>query len=266
MNKANLSPETIREQIRAGSWTSHTSGVAKGFVQCNVVIMPAADAKDFETFCQLNAKACPIIAKSTHPGSPYISVGDDYVADIRTDIPSYCVYENGNLVDQPQAIEELWRDDLVTFLLGCSFSFEEALLAESVEVRNITEQVNVPMFNTNIPNKSVGKFKGNMVVSMRPMPASDAIKAIQICSKFPKVHGAPIHIANPEFIGITDISKPDYGDAVTLHPEDLPVFWACGVTPQNAIKQAQLAFCITHSPGCMLVTNMLNSDLMTRAC
>lgn len=255
------SPSQIRSQVREGRWKTHTSGLAKGFVQCNVVILPEQEANHFLRFCQQNPKSCPVIGMSKRPGDPMIEVGGNLLSDIRTDVPEYSLFEHGQLQGHSHDITELWRDDLVTFLLGCSFSFEEALLADGIEIRNVTERVNVPMFNTNIANKSAGRFAGNMVVSMRPMPAKDAIRAIQICSRFPQVHGAPIHIGEPSLIGIDDLNKPDYGDAVSINETDIPVFWACGVTPQNAIRLAELEFCITHSPGCMLITDIPNSQL-----
>jgi uncharacterized protein YcsI (UPF0317 family) len=165
------------------------------------------------------------------------------------------------LSTQPTDIGDLWQDDWVAFALGCSFSFEEALTDAGIEIRNVAEGVNVPMYRTNIPCAPSGPFRGNMVVSMRPMPAADAIRAIQVCSRFPSVHGAPVHIGEPAQIGISDLSKPDFGDAVSIYPTDLPVFWACGVTPQVALEAARLPVAITHEPGHMLVTDLKNSEL-----
>ena len=176
-------------------------------------------------------------------------------------MPQYRLFEQGKISQEVNDIKALWRDDLVTFVLGCSFSFEEALIADGLEVRNITEGKNVPMYRTNIACKSAGRFSGNMVVSMRPMLATDAIRAIQICTRFPSVHGAPVHIGDPSLLGIKDINHTDYGDAVTIKENEIPVFWACGVTPQAALEQAKPPFCITHSPGCMLVTDIANSKL-----
>lgn len=254
-------PSEIRQLIRTGQWQSHTSGLAPGYVQCNLVILPESDANYFLRFCQQNPKACPIIGMSTEVGSPLVDVGGEQPVDIRTDLPQYKVFKQGEVVAEVNDVNDYWRDDLVVFLLGCSFSFEEALLADGIEIRNVTEKVNVPMFNTNIRNSAVGPLAGNLVVSMRPMLAQDAIRAVQICSRFPSVHGAPIHLGDPSLIGISDITKPDYGDAVTIKEHELPVFWACGVTPQNVITAAKLEFCITHSPGCMLVTDIPNSKL-----
>jgi uncharacterized protein YcsI (UPF0317 family) len=227
-------------------------------VQCNIVILPADWAADFLKFCQLNPKPCPLIASGA-PGDPSLpTLGD---IDIRVDVPSYRVFENGTAIDEVSDISDLWRDDLVTFALGCSFSFEEALLADGLDVRNISEGVNVPMYRSAIDCQSAGPFAGKMVVSMRPFVAADAIRAIQICTRFPSVHGAPLHLGDPSLIGIDDIGNPDYGDAVTIRENELPVFWGCGVTPQVALENARPPFCITHSPGCMLVTDMPNSKL-----
>ena len=254
----NETPEQLRSRIRSGEHSGNTSGLAPGFVQCNIVILPADWAADFLKFCQLNPKPCPLIASGA-PGDPGLpTLGD---IDIRVDVPSYRVFENGTAIDEVHDISDLWRDDLVTFALGCSFSFEEALLADGLDVRNISEGVNVPMYRSSIDCQSAGPFAGKMVVSMRPFVAADAIRAIQICTRFPSVHGAPLHLGDPSLIGIGDIGNPDYGDAVTIRENELPLFWGCGVTPQVALENARPPFCITHSPGCMLVTDMPNSKL-----
>lgn len=254
-----LSPAQLRQRIRHGEHHGNTSGFASGFVQCNIVILPADWANDFLRFCQLNPKPCPLVATSNAPGDPTIPpLGD---IDIRTDVPSYRVFRDGEAVDELTDISDLWRDDLITFALGCSFSFEEALLADGLEVRNVTEGVNVPMYRTSIECTAAGAFGGQMVVSMRPFKASDAIRAVQICTRFPAVHGAPLHLGDPALIGITDLARPDYGDAVTVRESELPVFWACGVTPQVALEAARPPFAITHSPGCMLVSDVRNSQL-----
>jgi uncharacterized protein YcsI (UPF0317 family) len=253
------SPQVLREKIRRGIHVGNTSGFAPGHVQCNIVILPADQANDFLRFCQLNSKPCPLIATSNKPGDHAIPLLGNI--DMRSDVPSYRLFKNGELVDELPDIKGLWRDDLVTFALGCSFSFEEALLADGLDVRNVSEGVNVPMFRTNIDCAEAGPFAGKMVVSMRPFAAKDAIRAVQICTRFPAVHGAPIHLGDPALIGIEDIHKPDYGEAVSLGENELPVFWACGVTPQVALEAARLPFAITHSPGCMLVTDLRNSQL-----
>ena len=252
-------PVDLRAACRSGNFTGNTSGLAPGYVQCNIVILPAEWAGDFLRFCQSNPKPCPLIAVAEGPGIPSLPpLGD---IDIRTDVPSYRVFRDGRLDGECNDIRELWRDDLVTFALGCSFSFEEALIADGLDVRNVTEDVNVPMYRTNIACTTAGPFAGNMVVSMRPFRAADAIRAIQICTRFPSVHGAPVHLGNPEQIGISELDQPDYGDAVTLRDDDLPLFWACGVTPQVALESARPPLAITHSPGCMLVTDFRNSQL-----
>lgn len=254
-----LSPADLRQQIRQGEYAGNTSGFAPGFVQCNIVILPADWANDFLRFCQLNPKPCPLVATSNAPGDPSIPpLGD---IDIRSDVPSYRVFHDGRMTEELPDISGLWRDDLVSFALGCSFSFEEALLADGLEVRNVSQGVNVPMYRTGIDCTAAGPFSGKMVVSMRPFKAADAIRAVQICTRFPSVHGAPVHLGDPGLIGIEDLARPDYGDAVSLNEGELPVFWACGVTPQVALEAARPPFAITHSPGCMLVTDLRNSRL-----
>ncbi|SEG16515.1 MULTISPECIES: putative hydro-lyase [Marinobacterium] len=255
-----LSPYQLRQQIRSGEFSTNTSGYCAGFVQGNLAILPADYADEFLKFCQFNPKPCPLIGMSASPGDFMLpELGED--VDIRTDVPRYRIYEQGVLQREVTDIKEYWQDDMVAFLLGCSFSFEEALLADGLEIRNISEKVNVPMYRTNIECKSAGRFSGTTVVSMRPMKPADAIRAIQICSRFPSVHGAPLHFGDPDAIGIRDINTPDFGDAVTIKDGEVPVFWACGVTPQVAIESARPPLCITHSPGHMLVTDLPNSRL-----
>jgi uncharacterized protein YcsI (UPF0317 family) len=254
-----LNAEQARQAIRSGQFTGHTSGLAPGRVQGNVVILPKAQADDFLRFCQRNPKPCPVLAVG-EPGQPLLpTLGRD--VNICTDVPRYRVWRNGELVDTPTDISSLWTHDLVTFVIGCSFSFEEALLASGLPLRHISEGKNVAMYRTNIATQAAGPFQGPMVVSMRPMKPADAIRAIQITSRFPDVHGAPVHIGFPQAIGIADLAKPDYGDAVDVLPDELPVFWACGVTPQAAITQARPPFCITHAPGAMLITDLFNHQL-----
>lgn len=254
-----LSPYQLRQQIKTGLFSQQTSGLAPGYVQCNMAILPQSWAAEFLLFCQRNPKACPLVAVS-EPGQFLLpELGVDL--DLRTDVPAYRVFKQGELVDEVSDIRALWRDDLVSFLIGCSFSFEEALVAAGLDIRHLSEGKNVPMYNTSLPCVSAGRFSGSMVVSMRPMKPADAIRAIQICSRFPAVHGAPVHFGDPQAIGISDVRSPDYGEAVSLLPGEVPVFWACGVTPQAVIKQAKPEFCITHSPGHMLVTDLLNTSL-----
>ncbi len=250
----------IRRAIRAGLHTEHTSGLVRDHVQGNVVILPKALAGSFLLFCERNPKPCPVLAVS-EPGDPMLPTLGANV-DIRTDVPRYRVWHQGVVTAQPTDLHQHWRDDLVTFVLGCSFSFEQALLDEGMTLRHVEEGKNVAMFRSNVATVPAGPFHGPLVVTMRPLRAADAIRAIEITSKFPDVHGAPVHIGNPALIGIHDLTQPDYGDAVAVMPDELPVFWACGVTPQAALAQARPDFCITHAPGAMLITDLLNHQLM----
>lgn len=248
-----------RRAIRAGQWTSHTSGLAPGYVQGNVVILRAADADDFLRFCQRNPKPCPLLAVS-EPGEPLLpTLGAD--VDIRFDVPRYRVWRKGELVAEPSAIDDLWQPDFVTFVIGCSFSFEQALLDAGIPLRHVAEGRNVAMYRTNIATTPAGRFHGPLVVSMRPMTAANAIRAIQVTSRLPNVHGAPVHFGDPAEIGIADLAQPDFGDPVEILPGEVPVYWACGVTPQAAVMEARPELCITHAPGFMLVTDLLNHQL-----
>jgi uncharacterized protein YcsI (UPF0317 family) len=250
--------EAARHAARAGHLTGNTAGVALGYVQGNLVILPAAEAADFLRFAQRNPKPCPVIGMS-EPGSRVIpTLGADL--DIATDLPRYRVWRRGEVVEEVPDIAALWRDDLVSFVIGCSFTFEESLMAAGIPLRHVSCGANVAMYRTSIPTEPAGPFHGPTVVSMRPLKPADAIRAIQITSRFPAVHGAPVHIGLPKLIGIKDISRPDYGDPVEIEADELPVFWACGVTPQAAIAAAKPDFAITHAPGCMLVTDRRNVE------
>ncbi len=249
----------VRGAIRRGEWTKHTSGLADELVQGNVVILPQALADDFLLFCQRNPKPCPLLAVG-RPGDPSLpGLGEGI--DIRSDMPRYRVWRDGELVGEPTDIADVWREDLVTFVIGCSFSFEQALMDAGMRLRHVDEGRNVAMYRTHLATAPAGPFAGPMVVSMRPFKAADAARAVEITSRFPDVHGAPVHVGDPAAIGIHDLSRPDYGDAVAVLPDEVPVFWACGVTPQAAIAQARLPFCITHAPGAMLITDLLNQQL-----
>ena len=251
--------QAVRQRIRRAEITGHTSGLAPGCVQGNVVILPQALAADFLRFCQLNPKPCPLLAVSA-PGDwtlPGLGAG----IDMRTDVPRYRVFRNGELAGEPTDIGSLWRDDLVSFILGCSFSFEWALLEDGLPLRHVSLGRNVPMYRTSIPTLPAGPFHGPLVVSMRSFTPANAIRAVQITSRFPGVHGAPVHIGLPEKIGIANLARPDWGDAIEVPSDELPLFWACGVTPQAVIAEARPAFCITHAPGSMLITDLKNSQL-----
>jgi uncharacterized protein YcsI (UPF0317 family) len=249
----------VRQRIRSGKWPGPTAGLAMGYVQANLVIVPRELAFDFLLFCQRNPKPCPLL-DVTEAGSPephYAAPG----ADLRTDLPCYRVFLEGQLVEEPANVDKLWRDDLVCFLLGCSYTFENALLQARLPVRHLERHCNVPMYFTNIPCKPAGVFHGPMVVSMRPMTPAQAVRAVQVCSRFPRAHGAPVHIGDPAAIGIRDIHKPDAGDAVDIRDGEVPVFWACGVTPQAVAMEARPPFLITHKPGHVFVTDWRDTDL-----
>ena len=262
MDRAQHAPsesQAVRLRIRRGEITGHTSGLAPGCVQGNVVILPQVLAADFLRFCQLNSKPCPLLAVAAPGDWTLASLGTDI--DMRTDVPRYRVFRKGELAGEPTDIGALWRDDLVSFVLGCSFSFEWALLEAGLPLRHVSLGRNVPMFRTSIPTAPAGPFHGPLVVSMRSFSPADAIRAVQVTSRFPGVHGAPVHIGLPEQIGIRNLSRPDWGDCVEVPAGELPVFWACGVTPQAVIAEARPDFCITHAPGSMLVTDLKNSQL-----
>ncbi|WP_110692425.1 putative hydro-lyase [Salinicola halophyticus] len=252
-------PLAARQAIRHGQWQRHTSGLAPGYAQANLVILPVRYAEDFLRFCQRNPRACPLL-DVTDPGDPHPrSLGTDI--DLRHDVPRYRVYRNGISSAEPTHIAEMWQDDFVTFSIGCSFSFEDALIADGLEVRHIQLGRNVPMYRTQVPLEPSGPFGGNLVVSMRPFKPADAIRAIQITTDMPRVHGAPVHIGLPTSLGIADLARPDFGDAPVIHDDELAVFWACGVTPQAALEAAGLPLAITHSPGHMLITDIPNHRL-----
>jgi uncharacterized protein YcsI (UPF0317 family) len=250
-----VTPKELRALCRAGEFTGPTSGVAQGYVQANMMIVPREYAFDFLLFCQRNPKPCPLV-EVLEPGQvmPRCAPG----ADVRTDLPGYRVYENGQLAREITDVSSYWRDDLVTFLIGCSFSFERALIDGGIPLRHVDQGINVAMYKTNIPCLPSGRFEGNMVVSMRPIKSRDIARAVEISGKFPQVHGAPLHIGHPKAIGINDLSKPDFGDPVAILDGELPVFWACGVTPQYVAELSRIPFCITHAPGKMLVTDLVN--------
>ena len=252
-------PREIRLFIRKGKWDKPTAGLAMGYAQANLVILPERYAFDFLLFCQRNPKPCPLL-EVLEPGKfkTELMASD---ADIRTDIPRYHIYRRGKLEATVKEIKNLWEKDFVTFLLGCSFSFEEAMLRARVPVRHIEENKNVPMFITQLPCNPAGIFHGPMVVSMRPLPPDKIVPAVKITSRYASVHGAPVHIGNPSAIGINNIKRPDFGDPVTIKKGEIPVFWACGVTPQAVVMEAKPDLCITHTPGHMFISDLLNEEL-----
>lgn len=259
MNYAEMSPAEVRALIREGTITGPTAGMAAGFAQANLAVMPREYAYDFLLFTQRNPRSCPILEVSDTGSRTLNQIAKG--ADIAKDIPRYRVYENGVLTGEYTDVSHLWRDDLVSFLIGCSFSFEAELLELGVPVRHIEQGCNVPMYNTNIPCAPAGMFHGNMVVSMRPLPYDKVIPAVLSTGGMPKVHGAPVHIGDPSVIGIADLAHPDYGDAVEIREGEVPVFWPCGVTPQNVIMNSRPSFVITHAPGHMFITDVKNISL-----
>ena len=252
-------PKELREMIRKGRLVQPTGGMAPGHVQANLAILPQDLAFDFLLFCQRNPKPCPLLEvvevgstepRETAPG-----------ADLRFDVAKYRVYQHGELTAEVEEISEFWRDDLVSFLLGCSFTFESALMAADISLHHIDRGISVPMYITSISTRPSGSFSGPMVVSMRPIPREKLVKAVQVTSRFPAVHGAPVHIGAPDIIGIQDLSRPDFGDPAEIKEGEVPVFWACGVTPQVVAMNSKPPLMITHSPGHMFITDMRDEDV-----
>ena len=252
-------PREVRLAIRSGKYRGNTAGLAPGHVQGNVCILPKEYADDFRLFCERNPKPCPLLAMSK-PGDPMLpTLGHD--VDIRTDVSGYRVFREGKLAEEVADIRDLWRPDLVTFILGCSFSFEQALMEDGLRLRYVDEGKNVPMFRTNVDTVPAGRFRGKLVVSMRPFKPAEAIRAIEITARYPRVHGSPVHIGRPDLIGISDLSEPWAGDPTEVRADEMPVFWACGITPQSVVLDAKPSLCITHKPGHMLVTDLENASL-----
>ena len=255
----------FRRRARAGEWHTQNAGQAPGHVHANLVLLPQRDAFDFLRFCLANPRPCPLLAV-TAPGDP-CAHGVAPGSDLRTDCPRYGVYRGGKLVDTPTEVRELYdgemRGDAVGFLLGCSFTWERELAEAGLEPRHITQGTNVPMFRTNVRNNRSGPFGGDMVVSMRPFASTkDCERAAAITGRYPGAHGAPVHWGDPGVLGIDDLSHPDWGDAVNVGPDEVPCFWACGVTPQTALMEAKLPLAITHAPGHMFITDLMDCDLL----
>lgn len=259
MDYSTMQPSEVRVLIRDGKITGQTSGMCAGYAQGNLLILPREQAYDFLLFTQRNPKSCPILEVGNVGSRLVRKMANN--ADIATDIPKYRVWENGELTGEYTDISRFWREDFVYFLIGCSFSFEGELLAAGVPVRHIEEGKNVPMYLTNIDCEEAGIFHGKLVVSMRPMPADQVIRAAIITASMPRVHGAPIHIGDPAKIGIADISRPDFGEAVTIREGEIPVFWCCGVTPQSVVMSAKPPIAISHAPGHMFITDVKNTLL-----
>ena len=254
-----LVPTEVRKLIREEKITGPTSGMCPGYAQANLVVLPKEYAYDFLLFTQRNPKSCPILEVSQAGDRLLRKIAPG--ADIATEIPRYRIYENGVMTGEYTNVESFWREDLVSFLIGCSFSFESELLEAGIEVRHISMGCNVPMYITNIECEPAGIFSGKMVVSMRPIPYGQLVKAVTVTEQMPKVHGTPIHIGDPSVIGIRDVNRPDFGDAVPIKPGEVPVFWCCGVTPQSVVMNVKPSFCITNAPGHMLITDVKNTEL-----
>ncbi len=256
---AHAHPKEVRELIRQGNWRQPTAGLCQGRVQANLVILPRQLAYDFLVFAQRNPKPCPLL-EVTDPGSPD-PVLTAPGADLRRDLPRYRIYRHGRLEAEVTDLMAIWRDDLVSFLLGCSFTFEAAMLQAGVPVRHLEEGKNVPMYITTRPCQPAGIFQGPLVVSMRPILPALIPRAVQATARFPAVHGGPVQVGDPSSLGIKDLERPDFGDPVTIRPGEVPVFWACGVTPQAVAMQAKPPLMITHAPGHMFVTDLEDEAL-----
>lgn len=254
MTSYHQQPQALRQAARSGRFTQPTAGHAPGYLQANLMIVPQAQAFDFLLFCQRNPKACPLI-EVLEPGAtaPACASG----ASIATDIPGYRVYRDGEFSEERAEVAALWQPDFVSFLIGCSFSFEAAVAQAGIALRHVVQGRNVAMYRTNLSCVPAGPFSGEMVVSMRPIKSRDVAKVAEISGRFPLAHGAPLHVGNPQAIGIADLSRPDYGDAVEILDDEVPVFWACGVTPQWVAQRSRLPLCITHAPGKMFVTDLV---------
>ena len=252
MNAA-LTPAQLRALCRAGRFSAATSGYAPGYQHANLMILPQDQAFDFLLFAQRNTQACPLL-EVLEAGRYEPDCAPQ--ADLRSDLPGYRVFRNGQLDSEVSDIRAFWRDDLVSFLIGCSFSFEAALMAEGIELHHVAQGRNVAMYNTNIACRPAGRLTGNLVVSMRPIQRDRVDRVRAICRRFPLAHGEPIHVGSPQAIGIVNLARPDYGDAVGILPDEVPVFWCCGVTPQAVALASHLPFCLTHAPGKMLVTDL----------
>lgn len=257
--KADQTPRSIRHLIRSGQWAKPTSGAAPAYAQANLVILPQSYAFDFLLFCVRNPKPCPIleVMQAGEIEPRLIAPG----ADVRTDLPLYRVWRHGRLEEEMTEISSLFAPDMVSFLLGCSFSFENAMIAAGIPIRNIEEGKNVSMYRTNRMCKSAGSFSAPLVVTMRPVPHALVTRAVQVTSRYASVHGAPVHIGDPKVLGIEDLSKPDFGDPVTIRPGETPVYWACGVTSSLAALSVRPDICITHAPGHMFISDLLNETL-----
>ncbi|NXX76077.1 GLUCM protein, partial [Urocolius indicus] len=256
-----LLPHVLRRIVRSNRLSiSNTSGMAAGYKQANIVILHKSLADDFEKFCRANDGPLPLLYRSKPGdwGCPSLSSE----SDIRTDCLQYRIYEHGTCTGSLKNLKEYSEQlkDMVTFYLGCSFSFEKTMQNAGIPVRNVEQKCNVSMYKTAVPCYNVSTFCCNLVVTMRPIPESKLEAAVLATSELKEAHGAPVHIGDPSLLGIRDLSKPDYGDPVHLHPGDIPVFWACGVTGVEAVISCRAPLAFTHSPGCMFITDLKNDN------
>lgn len=246
--------DVVRAAIRSGDYTRHTAGLGRGLLQCNLVILPADDADAFQGFCKANAQACPLVGVS-EPGIPHIPTLGKTI-DLRTDVPRYNIYRDGVQDGQVFDLLDIWQDDWVAFALGCSFTFERALIEAGIAMRHVEQDRTVPMYVTSKPTVSSGPFGGTLVVSMRPIKYEDVEQVKKISGRYPLAHGAPVQVGDPSKLGINDLDTPSWGDRIDVLDGEVPVFWACGVTPQVAIRTARPTICVTHAPGSMLITDL----------
>ncbi|MEY7973251.1 putative hydro-lyase [Saccharomonospora xinjiangensis] len=249
-------PQRATERFRSGLRVP-TAGLCPGWTQANLISVPRELAYDVLLFAQRNPKPCPVL-DVTEPGDVRASI---FAGDLRTDLPAYRVYRDGEFVEERTDVSDLWRDDLVSFLIGCSFTFESALVEAGVPVRHIEQGRNVPMYVTDRECRPAGGMAGPLVVSMRPVPAEAVATAVRVTSRYPGVHGDPVHVGDPGTLGIADLAEPDFGDAVDVRDGELPVFWACGVTPQAAVMRSRPPFAISHAPGHMAITDLRDATL-----
>jgi len=263
MNYAHVNSVEARQLIRSGAWKRPTTGLALGYVQANLVILPQSWAEEFATFCRLNPRSAPLLDMTT-PGSPHpMKMAPD--ADLRTDVPLYRVYRDGKLVEEPEDILSHWREDFVAFLLGCSFSAERALIEQGIRLRHLEQGKNVAMYRTALPCTATPRIHGSQVVSMRPIAKAMVERVVEITGHYPLAHGAPVHSGDPTVLGIADLAHPDWGDAVSVGDDEVPVFWACGVTPQAVIMEVKPEIAISHSPGHMFITDWPDSAIYQRS-
>ena len=256
-------PAALRAAIRRGEWTGPTAGAARGYLQCNLAILPERFAGRFEAWCRANSRVCPLVAVG-RPGDPRLpALGEDI--DLRTDLPGYSVFRDGNPAGHATAIGDLWRDDLVAFAFGCSFSFEDVLLREGVALGYLARGEREAIYRSTLETAPAGGFSGPLIVSMRPLRPADAIRAIEVTARYPLAHGAPVHIGKPEAIGIEPDKPMEALGRISVADDELPLFWACGVTPQLAIRRVAPDICITHRSAHMLVTDIPMESLRGRA-